>query len=408
MAVTRRELFSRIRFGAAGSLGVPADGMVLAARGHEEWSVQGQGGGRGRGAGPAGQAPAGPSIKLSSNENPVGPGPAVIAAIRGQFGQAMRYPFNSTPTDGRLIETIAALHKVKPENIALGAGSQELLKVAVWGFTNPARHLVTATPTFENATNTARRMGHPVVEIKVDGQFRLDLEGMLAVSRGAGLVFVNNPNNPTATVHSAAAITDFVERVRRISPDTVILIDEAYHEYVTDPAYATAIPLALNTPNVFVARTFSKAYGMAGMRIGYAVGMKDTVRPLARLALPFNISVLGVVAAITALNDPAHMAAERDRNTAARAFTQKALEELGCKCTVSQANFLFADVGRSAAEFRSGCAAQGIQVGRDFPPFEGSHARISIGTMEEMQKAVAVFRDVLRPVNASGGGRQEA
>lgn len=407
MAVTRRELFSRIRFGAAGSLGVPADGLVLAARGHEEWSVQGQGG-RGRGAGPAGQAPAGSSIKLSSNENPVGPGKAVLDAIRGQFGQTMRYPFNSTPTDGKLIEAIAALHKVKPENIALGAGSQELLKVAVWGYTNPARHLVTATPTFENATNTARRMGHPVVEIKVDGQFRLDLEGMLAVSRGAGLIFVNNPNNPTATVHSAAAITDFVERVRRISPDTVILIDEAYHEYVTDPAYATAIPLAMNTPNVFVARTFSKAFGMAGMRIGYAIGMKDTVRPLARLALPFNISVLGVVAAITALADPQHMAAERDRNTAARAFTQKALEELGCKCTVSQTNFLFADVGRSAAEFRSGCAAQGIQVGRDFPPFEGSHARISIGTMEEMQKAVAVFREVLRPVNATGGGRQEA
>jgi histidinol-phosphate aminotransferase len=384
------------------------DGRALSARGHEEASVLGwpdesaEQGGRGRGG--AAQAGSGPSIKLSSNENPVGPGKAVLDAIRGQFGQTMRYPFNSTPTDGRLIETIAALHKAKPENVALGAGSQEMLKVAVWGFTNSARHLVTATPTFENATNTARRMGHPVVEVKVDGQFRLDLEGMLAVARGAGLVFVNNPNNPTATVHSASAITDFVERVRRISPDTVILIDEAYHEYVTDPEYSTAIPLALSTPNVFVARTFSKAYGMAGMRIGYAIGMKDTVRPLSRLALPFNISVLGVTAGIAALGDPAHMAAERARNTQALAFTQKALEELGCKCTVSQTNFLFADIGRTAAEFRSACGARGIQVGRDFPPFAGSHARISIGTMEEMQKAVAVFREVLNPANAAGGG----
>ena len=129
---------------------------------------------------------------------------------------------------------------------------------------------MTAAPTFENCTSLARRMGHPVHEVKVDSQFRLDLEGMLTVVRGAGLVFLNNPNNPTATVHSAKTVTDFVERVRRISPDTVILIDEAYHEYVTDPDYATAIPLALATPNVFVARTFSKAYGMAGMRIGYA------------------------------------------------------------------------------------------------------------------------------------------
>ncbi len=406
MSVTRRELFSRIRSGGLGTT-VPADGLALAARGHEEESVAALLGDvpQGRGGTGAGAAQAGtPSIKLSSNENPVGPGPKVLDAIRGQFGQAMRYPFNSSPTEGALIETLASVNKVKPENIALGAGSQELLKVAVWAYTSPARHLVTATPTFENATSTARRMGHPVVEIKVDGQFRLNLEGMVAVSRGAGLVFVNNPNNPTATVHSAAAITDFVERVRRISPDTVILIDEAYHEYVTDPSYATAVPLALSMPNVFVARTFSKAYGMAGMRIGYAIGQPDTVRPLSRLALPFNMSVLGIVAGITAVGDPAHMAAERSRNTAARDFTQKALEELGCKCTVSQTNFLFADIGRTAAEFRSACGQRGIQVGRDFPPFERSHARISIGTMEEMQKAVAVFREVLNPANAAGGG----
>jgi histidinol-phosphate aminotransferase len=390
MSVTRRELFSRLRFGADAEAGY-AEGLALSARGLEDDTF-----------GQAGR-PAAPGIKLSSNENPVGPGRAVLDAIRGRYGVTARYPFNVTPGDAQLIETIAGQHKVKPENVILGAGSQEILKVAVWGYTNPARHLVTATPTFENATGAARRMGHPVIEIKVDSQFRLDLDSMVAVSRGAGLIFVNNPNNPTATVHSAAAITDFVERVRRISPDSVILIDEAYHEYVTDPTYATAVPLAMATPNVFVARTFSKAYGMAGMRIGYAIGQRDTVRPLSRLALPFNISVLGSAAAITALNDPKHMAAERDRNTQARAFTQKALEEMGCKCTASQTNFLFVDIGRSASSFRTACGAQGIQVGRDFPPFEGSHARISIGTMDEMQKAVAVFRDVLRPANAGGG-----
>lgn len=390
MSVTRRELFSRLRFGGTADAGY-AEGLGLSARGLEDETFSQAG------------RPQAPGIKLSSNENPVGPGRAVLDAITGRFGQVQRYPFNVAPGDAQLIETIAGLHKVKSENVILGAGSQEILKVAVWGYTNQARHLVTATPTFENATATARRMGHPVIEIKVDSQFRLDLESMVAVSRGAGLVFINNPNNPTATVHSAAAITDFVERVRRISPDTVILIDEAYHEYVTDPAYSTAIPLAMATPNVFVARTFSKAYGMAGMRIGYAIGQKDTVRPLSRLALPFNISVLGSMAAITALNDPKHMAAERDRNTQARAFTQKALEDLGCKSTASEANFLFVNVGRSAAAFRTACANQGIQVGRDFPPFEGSHARISIGTMEEMQKAVAVFRDVLRTATAGAG-----
>ena len=400
MSVTRRGLLTM--FGAGGAWGGAVDGLALAARGLEAESAElWQGGGR-RGGAPAGDQP--PAIKLSSNENPTGPGRAVLDAIVGQFGDAGRYPFNSDPGEGKLIETIAALHKVKTSNVVLGAGSQEILKSAVWAFTNPSRHLVTASPTFENATNVARRMGHPVVEFNVDSQFRIDLEAMLTAVRGAGLVFVNNPNNPTATVHAGKTIADFVERVRRISPDTVILIDEAYHEYVTDPAYETAMPLALSTPNVFVARTFSKAYGMAGMRIGYAVGSVDTIKPLERLRMPFSIGVFSVVAAIAALGDAKHLEAERARNTEVRAFTQKALEDLGCRCTASHTNFLFANVGRAASQFRTACAAQGILVGRDFPPFEGSHARISLGTMEEMQKATAVFRDVLRPVNAAGGG----
>jgi histidinol-phosphate aminotransferase len=343
-------------------------------------------------------------VKISSNENPLGPGQAVLDTILGKFPEAGRYPFNSSPNDGKLVEVISGLHKTKPENVVLGAGSQEILKTCIRAFTSPFRPLVTAAPTFENCTGLARRMGHPVHEVKVDSQFRLDLEGMLAVVRGAGLVFLNNPNNPTATVHGAKIVADFVERVRRISPDTVILIDEAYHEYVTDPAYATAIPLALSTPNVFVARTFSKAYGMAGMRIGYAIGQLDTVKPLARLKMPYNVSVFGIAAAIAALNDPKHIEAERARNTQVRAFTVKALEDLGCKPTASQGNFLFVDIGRPARAMRDACSLVGVTIGRDFPPFEHSHARISIGTMAEMQRATAVFRDVLRPVMPAGGG----
>ncbi len=405
MSVTRRGFLTKLGAPSGVLLEGMIDGRFIAARGLEAESAEAwQQGGRRGGAPATGQREAPPSIKISSNENPMGPGQAVLDAIVAQFGEAGRYPFNAKMGDRKLVEAIAAQHKVKPENIVLGAGSQEILKTAVWAFTSPARHLVTASPTFENATGTARRMGHQVVEIKVDSEYRLDLEGMLTMVRGAGLVFVNNPNNPTATVHSAKTITDFVERVRRISPDTVILIDEAYHEYVTDPAYETAIPLAMATPNVFVARTFSKAFGMAGMRIGYAIGSSDTIKPLARYGMPYNISVLGIAAGVAAIGDLKHIEAERTRNTEVRAFTQKVLEDLGCKCSASQANFLFVDIGRPAAEFRTACAAQGVGVGRDFPPFEGSHARISLGTMAEMQKAATVFRDVLRPANNAGGG----
>jgi len=220
-------------------------------------------------------------------------------------------------------------------------------------------------------------------------------------------VFFNNPNNPTATVHGAKTVTDMVERIRKASPKTVVLIDEAYHEYVTDPSYATAIPLALSTPNVVVARTFSKAYGMAGMRIGYAVGTADTIKSLTRFKMPYNISVFGITAAIAALGDSRHLENERRRNTAVRAFTVNALRDMGAKPADSQGNFLFVDIGGPAKEFRDACAKSGVMVGRDFPPFEKSHCRISIGTMDEMKKAVDVFRTVLKPLtaNAQKGAR---
>jgi histidinol-phosphate aminotransferase len=378
---------------------VPFSGAFIAARGMEAHLAEaGQGGGA-RSVVPPGVT----EIRISSNENPLGPGKAALEAILGKFPEAGRYPFNSTPNDGALTAAIAGRFKIKPENIVLGAGSQEILKNAVRAFTTPDRGLVTASPTFENCPAIARRLGHPVAEFKVDSAFRLDLEAMIAASRGAGLVFLNNPNNPTATVHGGKTVADFVSRVRQSSPDTVILIDEAYHDYVTDPSYQSAVPLALDTPNVFVTRTFSKAFGMAGIRIGYAIGRANSMAPLERLKMPYNVSVFGIAAAIAGLADPAHIAAERARNTKVRAFTIKALEALGCRSADSQANFIFSDVGKTAKAFRDACAKQGVIVGRDFPPFEKSHVRISIGTMEEMQRAIAVFRSVLRPSSTSTG-----
>ena len=378
-------------------------GLWIAARGHEEYQAQAA---QGAAASRQPQLPPGvKAIRISSNENPLGPGKAALDAITRKFPEAGRYPFNSSPADGALVKAIADKFSTKPENVVLGAGSQEILKSAVRAFTSPTKSLVTASPSFENCAQLAKKLGHPVNEIKVDAAFRLDLEAMAAAAKGAGLVFLNNPNNPTATVHGSKAIADFVQRVRAASPDTVILIDEAYHDYVTDPSYESATPLAMQTPNVFVARTFSKAYGMAGMRIGYAIGQAGTVKPLAQLKMPYNVSVFGVAAALAALADTRHIEEERARNTEVRTFTMKALDDLGCRSSESQGNFLFVDVGRPAAEFRDACAKQGIFVGRDFPPFEKSHARISLGTMEEMKKATAVFRTVLRPVVTTAGGR---
>jgi histidinol-phosphate aminotransferase len=142
---------------------------------------------------------------------------------------------------------------------------------------------------------------------------------------------------------------------------------------------------------------------MAGMRIGYAIGMADSVQPLAKLKMPYNVSVFGIAAAIASLGDPAHIEAERARNTEVRAFTMKALQEIGARPADSQSNFLFVDIGRPAKEFRDACAKSGVMVGRDFPPFDKTHCRISIGTMDEMKKATEVFRSVLKITTTAAG-----
>src|SRR5438093_9125673 len=396
MSVSRRDFLQVL-----GSGRTEVSGAFLAARGLEAHLAEAQQNGRtARALTPPGAA----EIRISSNENPLGPGKVALDAILAQIPEAGRYPFNSTPGEADLAAAIATKFNAKPENVVLGAGSQEILKNAVRAFTSPTRALVAGSPTFENCTSVAKQLKHALVEVKVDSNLRLDIEPMIAAAgKGAGLVFFNNPNNPTATVHNAKTVADFVERVRKASPDAFILIDEAYHDYVTDPSYQTAIPLALATPNVFVSRTFSKAYGMAGMRIGYAVGQAATMKRLAKRKMPYNISTLGVAAAIASLGDQKHIDEERARNTEVRAFTVKALEDLGCKPTASQANFLFVDIHRPAKEFREACAKSNVMVGRDFPPFETTHARISIGTMDEMQKATEVFRNVLRPAATSAG-----
>lgn len=360
------------------------------------WSI----GARGREAGPweqHGSAPAAvqDGIYINSNENPLGPGQAALAAIEASFADAGRYPMNARPALADLSALIAKAYSAKPENVLLGNGSGELLRGAVRAFTSRDRPLVTAAPSFELPHRTAELIGVPVKAVRVDSAGRLDLDVMAAAARGAGLVFLCNPNNPTATVHGASAIRDFVTRVRRDSADTAILLDEAYHDYVTEPSYATGAPLALEGPHVFVTRTFSKAYGMAGLRVGYAVGQTETIKALGRYLMPFNVNVPALAAASTSFQDAAHIQRERDRNTEVRRFTMNVLRNAGAQPTESQANFLFVDIRRPAREFREACQKHGVMIGREFPPLDKTHVRISLGTMEEMRRATQVFAKLL-------------
>ena len=342
-------------------------------------------------------------IRLSSNENPAGPTGSAMAALGEGFMVAGRYPTNVQPSMRDLTGLIAEKFNTEPGNVVLGAGSSELLQNAPHAFTNSEKHLVTASPSYNQPAGTARYLGAEVKAIPVDSAGKLDLEGMADAARGAGLIFVCNPNNPTSTVHTDGDIRAFVAEVRRVSPDVVIHFDEAYHEYVTDPAYTSAVDLAINTPGVFVSRTFSKCYGMAGIRIGYGVGHADTMRTLSRYSLTFNTNTPGVGAAYAALNATGFVPRERTRNTEAKKVTVDFFRNAGFEVMDSQTNFIFVHIRRPAADFRSACREHNVRVGRDFRPMEQTHARISIGTMEEMQRAIPVFASVLGvPTNAGG------
>src|SRR3954462_10468934 len=235
----------------------------MAARGHEESMAEAMQQGRQGGRAMRPNLPPGvEAIRISSNENPLGPGKAAIDAILGKFPEANRYPFNSSPLDADLEILIARLNQAKRENVVLGVGSQELLKNAARVFLSPTKHLVIPSPTYGDPAGFAQNvLKYTVKSAPVTaGTLKTDLAALLPHVKGAGLVYICNPNNPTSTINTAQEIKDFVAEVKKTSPTTAILIDEAYCDYVTDPAFQTAIPVALATPGVLVARTFSKAY----------------------------------------------------------------------------------------------------------------------------------------------------
>ena len=375
--VSRRAFVQSLGVGAAGVL----SGTFIGGRGREaaeaagvDWLPSQQPG----------------LVRLASNENPNGPCRAAIDAIRAALVESNRYPFGPAAA---LQDAVAAHAGVPTSHVMLGCGSGDILRIATRAATGPGRALVTAAPTFESPEGHAAAAGAEVRALPVTADLKLDLDAMLAAAPGAGLFFICNPNNPTGTLHSGDAIEAFVTRARRAAPDAIILIDEAYHEYVEDPSYRSAVEL-IAEPNVLVSRTFSKVYGMAGLRVGYALAHPETLARLRGERLGNSVNVLGAAAAVAALNDPGVIAAERRLNREARDFTSAAFARLGYSSVPSHANFVMVDIKGDARAFAQGCRTHGVAVGRPFPPLV-RHTRVSIGTMDEMTRAVAVFERVL-------------
>jgi histidinol-phosphate aminotransferase len=367
MTISRRTALRRL-----GALGVPA-GLAIAAHDSRAATADGT---------PELRSSAGP-IRLNRNESVYGPSAAVLAAIRDTASSAAcRYPDIEA---GTLRRRIAGAHRVAPDQVVLGCGSSDILRSAIEVFAGPAKAIVVALPVFDAIRGWAERAGVEVVGVPVDREHGHDTTAMLArVDAGARLVYICNPHNPTGHITRRAKLEAFL---RQLPASVVVLIDEAYHHYVGESSdYASFIdrPFDSRGPHVIVTRSFSKIYGLAGLRVGYAVTSAETARTLVSRQLADGVSAVAARAAVAALADAGHLRESIRRNIDDR---QEFLNQATARMLRSDSvtNFVMLDTGRGAAAVVEHFRAHGILVSGGIRGFE-HHIRVSLGTPAEMRE----------------------
>lgn len=329
------------------------------------------------------------SIRLSSNENPYGASPSAMSAMRDALSMSWRYPDEAADA---LIADIARMHGVTNDQVILGAGSSEILHVAALTFLSPQRKLVMPDPTFESIGNSAIALSARVVKVPLDAKHGHDIPTMLDAARDAGLVYICNPNNPTATLTPKGDVRRLIESV---PVKTGILVDEAYHHYVTSDQYESVIPLIATHPNLVVARTFSKIYGIAGLRCGYAVGQRRTIARLAEQQQGDSVNCVALAAARASLADTKWVADGRQLNSRTKQWLASALEPLGYRFLPSETNFVMIEMRRDVRPVIAAMRERGVRVGRLFPA-RPQHLRVTIGTPEQMKRFVNAFEQVVK------------
>lgn len=333
-------------------------------------------------------APSGP-ILLNSNENPYGPSDKAKAAMTASQVLSARYP---DAVEEELCEAIAAHHGVKREQIVLGCGSGEILKMADMAFLSPGRTVVVARPTFEAVILYSKATKAEAVTVGQTADFRHDLKAMAAACDArTAMVYVCNPNNPTGTIVSSAELAAFLDAVPKTA---VVLVDEAYHHFVEDPSYASVVAKIAAHPNLVVARTFSKIYGLAGMRLGYAVASAANAERLRDQQIYSNANAAVLAAAIASLGDPAHVTQQREALNGTKRYLCEEFAKDGRRFIPSHANFVMVEVGQDVTPLIDAFRKKGILVGRKFPTME-TWLRISIGTRQETEAFVAALRTIV-------------
>jgi histidinol-phosphate aminotransferase len=325
-------------------------------------------------------------IRLSSNENPLGVSAAAREAIIESIVDSNRY-------GGHRDEVLAQLARyldVKTENLTLGFGSTEILQICTQAFQGPNTPLIAAAPTFEDIMDYQDTMPFEVHTVPLTADLQHDVHRMRELSmRRPSVVYFCNPNNPTGTITESADIDAWIAE----APETTtFLMDEAYLEYVTDDRYWHSLKWIEQKPNVIVVRTFSKIFGMAGLRLGYAVTHPTTAVRLQEHTIQNNPNVLAGAAAIASLQDEGIVGRAITVNEESKEIVHTTLDELGLEYLPTNTNFIMHRINGDLATYRGRMADQGLLVGRDFPPML-DHNRLSFGLPDEMDRWASAIKD---------------
>jgi histidinol-phosphate aminotransferase len=338
-------------------------------------------------------APTSPSnpILLDHNENAYGPSEKVIAAMREAASSGNRYPRAEYDV---LTAKIATLHSVKPDQVQLGCGSTEILRMAAVALLQPGKKFVQASPTFPALGRFAKGTGAEIIEVPLNKMHEHDVEAMLARSgTSPALLYICNPNNPTATLTPRKSIESLLHK---LSPDSIVLIDEAYHDFVSPNAsYASFLDHPIDDHRVIVCRTFSKVYGLAGMRIGYAIGAPDLMKKLSASQMRASVSMVATKAAIAALDDTDYVRMAIKRNANDRQDFLNQVNGRMLRPLDSHTNFVLLNPMRSPDLVIDHLKKHDVLIAPRFPAMD-KYVRISLGTTTEMQEFWRVF-DLLPP-----------
>jgi histidinol-phosphate aminotransferase len=375
MSVSRRKLLRQIGVGAVVGAAVPAlrsFSLASAAEGPRENFIAADQ--------PARVATAADPVLLYRNENPYGPSEKVLAVLRESVASSNRYPRTEYDT---LIEKLAAMHKVKPEQIVLGCGSGEILAMAALAFLKPGKKLVQGAPTFPSLGKLAQAAGVEVASVPLNKRYEHDLGAMVDAARTpTGLVYIVNPNNPTGTITPRKEIEAFISK---LPAEVTVLIDEAYHHFVTpNMEYESFLDRHFDDPRVIVSRTFSKIYGLAGMRIGYAVAAPEMAKRLPAGFPNWSVSVVSARAASAALDDVEYVRLGIKRNSDDRQEFMNQVNARMLRAIDSQTNFAMVNPMRPPDEVIDHLKKNHILIGPKYPVLD-KYIRVSLGTPGEMQ-----------------------